>query len=432
MPTALIACGVIVLVGIVFVVMSRENWRWQNITLVTLFLLLGTLFFFLAAKNLRIQQGWRSEIAKFELEVNQEEKKIEQLREGKYDAAEHQWIEPSLAEWRRRVETAMQGRGRIWFQAQDVNVGADGTLQVKVEPAAHGILEKTILFVFDALPADKGGQFVGEFEVAKVNGQDLALAPVLPLLPNDSKRLAQRKNRSLWLYEIMPTDSYDLYAELAPAQRMALFSADVPNDVKQQFAKDGAAPDGSETDASHVWRRVKALKSFEVSIGAGEKAESVTVPEGAELILDPKSAEERIAAGDVAPVEGNDKVYRRSLRDYLRQYRDLNLSIGAQLRKIGETSGELAIVQEAKKKVDADLAFRSQEKKLLTSDKARFVAESERVKAHVKALEEELQAIGVKLRDVYEDNLRLEKELTRISYALASKLRGDTAAAGSK
>jgi hypothetical protein len=428
MPTPLIACGVIALIGIVFVVLSRENWKWQNITLVTLLLLLSTLFYFLAAKNLRLQQGWRNAIKDFESAVSKAEKQVKDLRDGKYDEAENKWIEPSVAELQRRVQTIMQGRGRIWFQAVSGRAGNDGSLPVKVEPAAHGIAEKTILFVFDGVPSNPNGQFVGEFEVSKVAGQELTLSPVLPLRPTEVPRIAQRSGKPLFLYEIMPADSHDIYAALTPAERVALFSGAVPPDVKQQFAKDGNPPEANETDAANIWRRVKALKSFDISVGVGNNAEKMTVPEGAELILDPKSADERIASGDVAAVEGNDKVYRRTLRDYLRLYRELNLSIDAQLRSIEETKRQLAIVQEAQKKVTADLDFRKKEQKLLTSDKNRFDAENARVKAHVTALEEELKKVNADLREVYEKNVQLEEELVKVSYELANKLRNSTVA----
>jgi hypothetical protein len=225
------------------------------------------------------------------------------------------------------------------------------------------------------------------------------------------------------MYEIMPTDSLQLYAEKDPAERVALFGNSVPAEVKQEFAKDGGPPAENEADPSRVWRRVKALKSFDVAVKVDGKEEQQTVNEGTELVLDPKSAEERIAAGDVAPVEGNDKVYRRSLRDYALLYRDYNLRIDALVRRIEETAGQLAVVTEANAKVTADLAIRDKEKAALASDKARFVAEQERITKHVLALKAELDAVGENLKQTYIDNLRKEEELVRLTYEIADLMR---------
>lgn len=425
MPTALIVCGVLVLIGIAGVVMSRDNWRWQNITLVSLMLLFSLLFFFLAAKNLRIQQGWRTEIGKWEDAVNKAEKTLKETREGKYDDAEKKWTTPSLAERQRRVKAIMQGRGRVWTGVGTVL--PDGTITAKVDPATHGIAEKTVLFVFDRVDASTGGELLGEFESTKVAGQDVTLSPALPLRTTEVARIRTRTGlRPIVLYEIMPIDSQDAYADYAAAERIALFHKDVPAEVKQEFAKDGGQADANEPDPSRVWRRVKALRDFEVTFGM----ETNTVKEGAELILDPKSAEEQIAAQNVAPVEGNDKVYRRPLRDYARLFRDYHLRIDELQRKIKETNDQLVIVQAAQKKVDTDLAARTKERDSLKKDDARFVAESKRAKAHAEAVEAALNEVMGQLRKLYADNVRLEAELVKLTYELAAKQSAESGVAG--
>jgi hypothetical protein len=427
MPTVLIVCGVLVLIGIVGVVMSRDNWRWQNITLVTLLLLFSLLFFFLASKDLRIQQGWRTEIGKWEKAVNEAEKTLKETRQGQYDEAEHKWTIPSLAERQRNVQAIMQGRGRIWTGSGAV--GPDGSIAVKIEPATHGIAEKTILFAFEGMAAAQGAEFLGEYEASKVAGADVTLTPVLPLRPTEVQRIVatgkRPPRRPIVLYEIMPTDDDKLYAEKSAAERIALFSPELSPEVKQEFVKDGGQPDANERDASRVWRRVKALRSFDVTFGM----DTVSVQEGAELVLDPKSAEERITAGDVAAVEGNDKVYRRPLRDYARLYRDLHLRIDELQRKIKETNDQLVIVQTAQKKVDVDLTARRKERDALTKDKARFVAESQRAKAHADAVEAALNEVMALLRKLYADNVRLDAELVKLTYELAAKLSAKGAVA---
>ncbi len=425
MPIPLIVAAVVLLVGVVAVVLSRENWRWQNITLVSLFLVLGVLFFYLGSKNLKIQQAWRNEIENYQKAVGVVEKEIKSTREGEYDAAENKWTRPSFDEVKRRVQVALQGRGRVWEQVVCNGLDQSGALLATIaQPTPTGIADKTILFVFDgdSVPANNGGQFLGEFEVTKVDGQQITLSPVLQLRQSELQRLGQRRNRPLVIYEIMPTDSHDLYGELEAAQRIALFANTVPQEVKNEFAKDGSAPAANEADTDRIWRRVKALKSFTVPRNAPE-GEGQTVSEGTEIILDPKSAEEMVAAGEVAFVEGNDKVYRRALRDYAHLYRDLNLRIDSLLRNIKEVTDQLLLVQEAHQKVSSDLASREQEKGLLKNDFTRFKAEQDRITAHVAALEKRLNEVQVELKRVYADNVQKEAELVQLTYELANRMK---------
>src|SRR5882757_9470505 len=54
-------CGLLVILGLVAIIMSRSNWRIPQMILV-IFVLIGSLvFFFLAARTLRTRDNWQSE-----------------------------------------------------------------------------------------------------------------------------------------------------------------------------------------------------------------------------------------------------------------------------------------------------------------------------------------------------------------------------------
>ena len=82
MPILPIVLGLVLLGGIVALVLSRTTWRWYNITLVALSMLLAVLWFYLAARTLKMQQNWRSEVAQYEKDINDLTKQSELLIRG--------------------------------------------------------------------------------------------------------------------------------------------------------------------------------------------------------------------------------------------------------------------------------------------------------------------------------------------------------------
>ena len=184
----------------------------------------------------------------------------------------------------------------------------------------------------------------------------------------------------------MPADSHEAFADLDEAARMAVLPANLPAAVKQEYAKDQNAPADDEKQTDRIWRRVKALKDFDVTRGQGKDKETQHVTTGTELVLDPKSAQERIAAGDVEPVAENDKVYMRPLRDYAQLNRDLNSQIDNLLRTTADVDGRLATVAQAQRKAEQDIAYRKAEIAALNKDLERFRGELDLMRKHVAAL----------------------------------------------
>jgi hypothetical protein len=439
MPIVPILCGVLLIGGIVALVLSATTWRWYHITLGALIMLFSVVWFYLAARTLEMQTGWRNEIAKYQTSLAEEEKTHDKLVKGGPDATGKD--QPSFAQLQVDLEKMLQGRGRRWEQVTRKATAPDtGKITAVVDkPDPSGIEKNMVLYVFDQADAGDGGQFLGEFEVTAVTGQEVQLAPVLKLRPSEIQRFAARHGEPLIFYEVMPTDSREIYAELLkeiqdkfqrdgkPAPDSAaiikdLFPAAVPDDVKEEYAADGQPPAAGEPQTDRVWRRVKALKDFDVSLGSGATKQMQHVAADTELLLDPQSAQEQITAGNVAAVPENGAVYIRPLRDYVRLYRDLNLRIESLLRTIAEVDGENAAVLDAQQKVNKDIEYRTAEIAALQRDLVRFHAESDMMKKHVNALEQQVALVNDQANHAAEDNRQLETQLSNYQHQAAAAI----------
>ncbi len=427
MPIVPILCGVLLIGGIVALVLSAPTWRWYHITLGALIMLVSLVWFYSAARTLEMQAGWRSEIAKYETAISAENKIHEKLISGGPDAqgADHE----TLSQLRTDLEKMLQGRGRVWAQVTRKGVVADtGVITAVVEkPDPSGLEKNMVLYVFDDVDVGNGGQFLGTFEVTAVNGQEVKLTPALKLRASELKRFSAHRNDPLVMYEVMPTDSRELFAEFAklnPQGWLAIFPPSVPDQVKEEYAKDGQPPTQDETAIDHIWRRVKATKDISILLDPAEaksvedasgqplevdpatKKKILKIAAGTELLLDPQSAQQHLAAGDVEPVAENGAVYVRPLRDYVHLYRDLNLQIEGLLRTIAEVDSENAAVQDSQQKVAKDIEYRKSEVAALKRDLARFQAETEMMKKHVAALEKQVAQVNAQIEQATHDNRR--------------------------
>jgi hypothetical protein len=452
MPIAPILILVLLVAGAVALYLSGATWRWYNITLLSLVMLVSVGWFYLAARTLKIQEAWRTEVGRWEKAIAAADKQHDEILHGQTDAEgkTHLGLETAKLE----VEKMLQGRGRVWAQATRKSAAAEtGQLVATIDsPAPHGIEKNMLLYVFD--DADGGG-FLGEYTVtaATPNSPDVTLSPALKLRASEWQRIAARRGAHLRLYEVLPTDRREIYADalralregLPPERReqtsdlqliSGLFPPAVPESVQREFAQDGKAPTGNAIDPNQVWRRVKVLKEITIPLDpahakamqdAGQTLELdektqqpvLRIPAGTELELDPQSAQEQIASGAVEKVveEGkpSDQVYLRELRDYARIYRDLNLQIEELLRITAEADRENAAITESQQRVNSDLAYRKNEQAALTHDLAHYAAEQKLITGHAQALDSLIADIAARVRQIQANNQQLESQLAALA-----------------
>ncbi|HEY2882063.1 MAG TPA: hypothetical protein VGJ15_06505 [Pirellulales bacterium] len=447
MPIVPILCGVLLITGIVALVLSATTWRWYHITITAFIMLLSLVWFYLAARTLQIQKAWRSEIANWEQAYAKSEANHEKIVNGGTDAERKEHL--PLDRLKTEVDKLLQNRGRVWGAASPKIDPVNGQIAATIEkPEGIGIDKNTIVFVFDGTIGKSDGdtpqinQFLGEYEVVAGAGNNPAvtLQPVLKLRQSELQRIANTRAGSLVFFEVMPIDSGDLIStqrDLLPPDEKE--NADASNDkalvakifdklppaIQREYEKDGKPAEPNDPP-EQIRQRVKAIKDFTVSGGQGNNAITQTVTAGTELLLDPQSAQQHQAAGDVEFVKdenGRDvTVYVRPLRDYARLYRDLNLEIEETLRKTAVAHSQLLAVQAAQKQVEVDLSYRQKEQAALERDKAHYNEENAMIKAHVAALEKRIAEVNEQIATAEAEIRAKEAELTKLVHNAAESI----------
>ena len=200
-------CGLIVILGLVAIVMSRSNWSVPQMILMFFVLVTSLAFFFLAARTLRTRANWAAAAAEYD-------KLIKQVHDGVPDATDvNQMGLPKLAENRDQLKhklfEEMVERGRVWQQAGKGPVTATGELTVSFEQPPAGLENKSVVFVFEQNDPErkKPGRYVGEFTVVEKNDKSAKLAPSSNLLQSEINEISASKAPYI-LYEIMPADNH--------------------------------------------------------------------------------------------------------------------------------------------------------------------------------------------------------------------------------
>jgi hypothetical protein len=458
MPIVPILCAVLLLGGIAALAMSGKTWRWYHITITAFVMLLSLVMFYLAARVLKVQVAWRTEIRAYEKAIAQEQDNEKKILAGGDDAEGKPHI--PLVQLKNDVAKYLQGRGRVWDHVVRAGAGAigrDGTINATTEHP-EGLEKNLVVWVYDEGPADGKNALLGQFEVSEINGNNVKLIPALKLRPAELARIAKPNNAPLVLYEIMPTDSPELNDEIAKA-----FPGTVPAAVKSEYEKDGKPPEANARP-DRIWVRVKALKEFAVPLSSAEAKElqarkttppaetdvvanELKIAEGTVLLLDPVSAGKLMQSGDVevaksteAEPAGDDpaapaakapseKVYVRELRDYAQLYRDLNLQIEDLLRSFTEVDNQNKTVVDATAKVAKDTAFREKEKVALIADRDHFVADLMVIRKHVTALSELLTKTKAQIKSMIAANRELSNQMAKLMRDAADRINRQTATA---
>src|SRR5262249_42401567 len=114
MPIVPILVLVLLVAGAVALYMSGATWRWDNIPRLALVMLVAVGWFYLAARTLKIQTAWRTEVGRWDKAIAAADKQHDEILRGQTDAEGkvHLGLETAKLE----VEKVLQGRGRIWSQ----------------------------------------------------------------------------------------------------------------------------------------------------------------------------------------------------------------------------------------------------------------------------------------------------------------------------
>ena len=143
-------CGLVVIIGLVAVVMSRSNWSVPQMVLVGLILVSSVGFLYLSAREFVMAKNWNDEIE----EIYRRDRPDRTRQNGRgirLLIGNRATKEVRDRAKKHEVEVALAGRGRVWRQGDMVRTNPDtGEITVSVDdPVPHGIEPKSTLFVFE-------------------------------------------------------------------------------------------------------------------------------------------------------------------------------------------------------------------------------------------------------------------------------------------
>lgn len=388
-----IQIGLVILVLASFVIafFSARTWHWGHV-LVVLGIFLSTLgFFILAAETLRINAILRAEVNRIQRDLDSVNTRNEALAKGTEDAnllnqlrsedppvkmPEEAESIPSIAELDHQLLLATRSRGRVWRNVAPVGIEPSGAVRVSVE-APSVVPANTVVYLFEEGPAElpaadgtpQGKQYLGEFRVGAVEGQQATLLPVLPMDANDYEVRRLAASRGPWvIYETMPVD------------RHAIFSGMSEEDLKQRLP--------SKSVEEYFRHGKEAGPDDDVARQAGFDADGKRLPPDQ---LDAATK----------------KLYQRRLRDYATEFDDLSQRRIAMEVDIAAVTKDIERLQASLASAKKLQAFREGEIQRLTTDLAGITKERQAIEQHL-ALVERLLARG---RELLAATLRRNSEM---------------------
>lgn len=470
--------GVIALSFIFLLVMCRKTWRIPHILSVLFVFSLAATFLAFASFVLKTQAAWRKPYETHKIALAKEQAEQLDLLQG--DLGVVQQTEDSIRSLRAKLNDEVLDRGRVWRECTPMAAVDPRTFKVRTVPASqaqdapaepNGIAEQMLLYVFAEHEGKDGwklpAQYLGEYAVVEATPEEVTIRSLLPLDPDQIQRIQQ--GGATWaLYEVMPVDSHDVFAEMDPDEkrplgmsrealaeyfpnvfnwpaeqyekfldRFARFNRDVRDDdspeetwVLVKFLKKHSIPVDSDTPQSLLEGEARYFDSsgraVEARLRRGEDG-VVTFEPGDTGCFDLQSATALIDDGICEKIK---PVYRRRLHDYARFFREthyrqleLNESIIRQRR-------DTEILVGLKTNVEAQAAAKQSEKDKLASDLVGFRTELNEVTAANQALTVKWGEARTRLSELYRRNLELSAQLAQIQTQLADEINRRAAAGG--
>jgi hypothetical protein len=270
--------------------------------------------FFMASRTLKLQENWRSAAEKLEQGISAAELQQQQLIEG------NQQQELGILQLQVALHNATVGRGNVWREVTPLQADAtpeDGKVSVSVQrPSGMAIADNAVVFVFDAAKVTEQGRYLGEFKVTQIAEDQLVLASSQRMSADEITAVSQSSGPWI-LHEVMPADDHEIFNEMSDEQLTALLGpggASLAEDILQQYLRD-------------------------------------------EQEADPNDPEERV----IVRPDGS-RIYSRRLRDYLVIFHTYARERADLADLINGAKKDLKSLQVAQADVEAQIAFRQQQK----------------------------------------------------------------------
>ncbi len=355
--------------------------------------------FYVSLRMVKTWAAWRSKAVQHEQELDYVDAQILKARDGEEGT-------PSIASLRSQLYAALVNRGRAWSDVRP-NVNQDGSATATIDNLTDGeIAAKSVLYAFE-MPAAGAGNYLGEFEVTAVNGQQVSLRPTI-LRQEDQRQLAA--SQGPWrLYEKMPSDGYELLAGADAGELQQM----LPPEMILEFTKHGKPPTPGDPP-SQVVMDLKFLKDFgQLSaedrnlLQQLEVAQDVVLAEN-QLPMNQIAGEQLVQAG-IAEELG--RYYQRPLRDFSVLFREFQRQIPVLRDSVAAMRKELGYIQTS---VQISQNKESRDKELiaeLTTERDRLLEEVAAMNGFKEELDKDLAKYQTNSQVLLKENARLAQEL---------------------
>jgi hypothetical protein len=465
--------------------MVTKSWRAFHVVCLVAVFFSAIAFMFFAAFSLKNQAIWRTRVNQYEKLVTEEQQEAYELQYGKDN--DTQQLTASVQSARAELELATMDRGRVWRDCLPTDVQYDqgsgllrATLSIPArelpppvdaagaDPAApppaanqaeirHLMEQKIILFAFMELPADPDDPssiklpyyYLGEYFATAVTPTTVTLQSVVP--PGQVEiQAAQSRNGTWALYEIMPTDGHQHFADdeqtirnLLSPERTGLAQGAISQEqydrMIQEYTRDYKAA-AEDDPPERKWVEVEFQRNYDVTVDAAKpeilttenfdsqgKAKNIQLQQGDKTTFEigDTVVMDYVSATDLE----NQGVVKKNAEFYVRELRDYEYSFHNIHRRIVELQENLRLTQRDKAKADEtiakmreQIAYREQEKAKLNEDLTNITDEKEKVDAYLKEITTYRNKLAARLSSLYQSNNSLETQLSEMQAGLEEEI----------
>jgi hypothetical protein len=288
----LIILGLLFLVGAIALGIGHKGWSWGTVAAAWLVLLTSVGAFFLVGMLGQREREWRKIVASYQAAIARERDALVpasgNLRPdpGSKPLAT---LEVERDRWTRVRDRINTWRGRHWDDAEfsPPADGRPGTITIA------GLENSTInpgaeLYVFDTMPIEQGGRFLGAYRVDAVDKNVFKVSNISVPDAADLKALAQPRDGKVVVYEDLPIDRSIAFHRTpvpAPAGGVAAAgdggdAAATPTPSTTEPLDGSAGPRKSDPEAMlrHLERKLEEFRLHDTVIGGAEAVDPATAP----------------------------------------------------------------------------------------------------------------------------------------------------------
>jgi len=401
---------------------------WNKI-LVGFIFVASVAFFYMAMRTLKTHQYWRESVQKHEKKIQEVEDENYKLVEGDEEVED---AELGIKQLRFELHKLMIDRGRVWYRCKPAQANPQtGQVAVTTDlPIPHKITAKTVLYVFEEADVDQGnpaqsGHYLGEFKVTDVGETQVQLAPAMKM--DDEELQLMAASRGPWtLYEKMPIDNHEIFADLDEAELEKL----LPKENLPEYVNDGqmltseeAVDLGLEGTVVEVDENGKVVYVDEngsvVQVSEVGEDGAVTYTDESGKEVNPTEIMEKLA-------ENGKGMYRRPLRDYKVLLRDNHLQRSLMVDRLEAAQRNLQYMVVAGDDADVQVRFRQQEKTELKGRLAEAIRQHRASTDHQQVLQQEIEARRLAVARMIAGNQATAGQIARIQLDAAQKIDART------